>query len=366
MVSERIWHLVARKLSGEASADEIKELDDLLKQDPGIASQVEIHEKYFQHQSPGVDPDESDKAAWHKQLVQMRRHFPEDFANEINEPIHHVAKKTKKPLLLIVSCAVMALTLTWWYFANNYPGSGQIAAPVTTKDSELHLGEGRNVLPDGTIVWVNSNSSVTCKGGFGKSNRDIMLSGEAYFDVAHNRALPLVVHAGPVDITVKGTAFNVRSYPGDSKVETALIRGVVELSTHFDAERKILLKPNEKIVIYTKEDCRPAQARGIKSTSSQPLVYEVNKLTRESQSRLIPEIAWLENKLVFNSEPLADLAEKMGRWYNVSIHIEDESIARERFTGVFQNESLEEALNALQLTYSFRYSRKGNIITIQK
>jgi ferric-dicitrate binding protein FerR (iron transport regulator) len=364
MVSERIWHLVARKLSGEASAGEIKELEDLLRQDPGTASQVEIHEAYFRQQSPEINPDETDRAAWQKQLVQMQKHFPGEFDNETSKPFRPALKKTKKPLLLIV-CTVITLAVAVWFFANNYPQSRQIATQVDTGHGNLHFGKGRNVLPDGTIVWVNSNSSITCKPGYGQSNRDIMLSGEAYFDVTH-RALPLVVHAGPVNITVKGTAFNVRSYPGDSKVETALIRGVVELSTHYDAERKILLKPNEKIVIYTKEDCRPAKARGIESISSQPLVYEVNKLTRESQSRLIPEIAWLDNKLVFNSEPLADLAERMGRWYNVSIHIEDESIAREKFTGVFQNESLEEALNAMQLTYSFRYSRKGNIITIQK
>ena len=92
--------------------------------------------------------------------------------------------------------------------------------------------------------------------------------------------------------------------------------------------------------------------------------YHIDNLQPEPSSSIIPEVAWLQNKLVFNGEPLSEIVEKMQRWYGVTIEIKDDRLNDLRFTGAFNNETLREALNALQATYPFEISADNNRITL--
>ena len=76
------------------------------------------------------------------------------------------------------------------------------------------------------------------------------------------------------------------------------------------------------------------------------------------------ETAWVQNKLIFREESFKDLALRMERWYNVTIHFDDSDIQRLKFTGIFENETIQQALTALQLSGKFNYSMKENDIMI--
>jgi len=375
----RIWYLLGRKLAGEASLEEIRELEQLLVDAPEIAAQAEIHNQYFDKRPGNQAPSEEEIQAWQKQLKRM-----EEVANpETRAPEFRICKtrghQTHKWLTLqktiLAAAAVIPLTLLsiWLFRPAQLTGktSSSQKSPITTLQTTTD--KIKDTLPDGTTIWLNSNTRLSYKQNFGRNNRDLTLEGEAFFDVVHKAELPMVVHAGPIAIRVLGTAFNVKSYREDNRVEASLLRGAIELTLDADRQHRILLKPNQKITIRIKgdgvsidsaSDNHPAAtASGNPGT---PPPFTLNTLSVESRSGLIPEVSWIENKLVFNTERLYELTEQMQRWYHVTISIPDTALAKEKFTGVLENETLEEALSALQLTYPFHYKINGAHVIITK
>src|SRR5688500_5127566 len=98
-------------------------------------------------------------------------------------------------------------------------------------------------------------SKLTYNQNFLDSTREVQLTGEAYFDVVPavsqttGQRIPFIIHTSSIDVKVLGTAFNVRSYPGEKTTETALIHGSVEVTLHNSPDKKIILKPKEKLVV---------------------------------------------------------------------------------------------------------------------
>jgi transmembrane sensor len=173
-------------------------------------------------------------------------------------------------------------------------------------------------LSDGTEVNLNYGSKIKYPRTFGNT-REITLSGEGYFDVAHNPDVPFIVRAGKLRVKALGTEFNVHAYPGDDVIETTLIEGKVVV---------------EKI-------CRDDRARLIgKMTPGQHLAYHPDSHTAvTTQGRIDKYIAWKEGKLLFDNEPITEIAKKLGRMFNVEFEI-DENIKDFSYTATFMNDPL--------------------------
>lgn len=243
-----------------------------------------------------------------------------------------------------------------------------------TKDYVSLQGQRRQIiLNDGTTIVLNALSRLAVKPGFGKSNREVSLKGEAFFKVADDAAKPFIIHTDNMDITVLGTTLNVRDYPGDLKAEAALLSGSVAIALHTDSSQKIILKPDEKIITYKyPTDLTPLNTRKslqIK-TSHAEKGFAVAPLVRDPllDSGAIAT-AWMENKLVFRDESFEELAEQLARKYDVQFHFSNQALTQYRFTGVFSKETIEEALRALQLTSPsdpFDFSVEGRDIYIRK
>ena len=361
MQSNRIWHLVARKLTGDATLEELQELEQHLIADPELAASVEMHLAYFEKE-PAISPSTIEKN-WQQQLFRLKQEFPEDFHSPSTEQEEKQVtviqvKNNFKAWYVIAAMLLVGLTITalWNVY---YKKSNNDIVIVDHSAEGKHASHKQVKLPDGSLVWLNKNSHLSYNKGFGVDNREITLSGEAFFDVAHKAELPMVVHAGLVNIKVKGTAFNVNAYQDADRVETSLIRGVVELSVKGNPSKAIMMKPNEKVVVALDS----AEKR--LTTPDRALVnLSIDQLATESKSGLIPELAWVENKLVFNNLPFPEVKDKLERWYDIKIKIENEKIAKERFTAVLSSESLETFLKALQMTYNFKYSISNEIVTI--
>lgn len=358
-MSSRFWFLLARKLAGEATLDEIRELEQLLPEDPELAGNVELYTKYFNSQISAAPSANAElEQQWQRQLGRLQG--PVEPEDQIVPDDSQIAKKSRmlKPALvlgLVAFAVILAGIFTvrqrqHTILPDNTPGA------VTSKNERIET-----LLPDGSKVWLNKDSRLTFDEGFGISNREIYLTGEAFFDVVHKAELPMIVHAGKVDIMVKGTAFNVCAYPGDNLVQTALVRGSIELSARINGKKqRLLMKPNDKVTVHTDE--APAQPR-----QQVPVPEFVrDTLAVEEQSGLIPEIAWIQNKMVFANESLDELTGKMNKWFHTTIIIEDSALLKERFTGVFQDENLQEALEALRFTYGFNYSIQNDKVIITK
>jgi len=383
MEQEQLWILLGKKLAGIATAEELQELQRLLLASGEDASAVEIIERMWV--SRKKEKESCDGDAFHEGDA-IRQRIDRALAN----PVEEARPRRARPWLIGVAVAGIAVAVFLVFFGKSGGGNAREEAMqvvFTPKRSHSNLR-----FPDGTVVVLNENSRISYNEDFGKTRREIILEGEAYFDVARNPAVPLVIHARNVDIKVLGTSFNVKAYLSDRCIEASLISGAVELSSKLAKGRKILLRPNEKITVAAQEGSAAAQERviagqdgggagregiiagqgGMKAKDSvdapaeDTLSYRLQPLQAERTSKLIPEIAWMYRKLVFNQEPFGSVAEKMERWYGVSFYFEDDDLKKEVFTGSFSKETLEEALKALQFSYRFSYIIKKKEVFIKR
>jgi transmembrane sensor len=244
--------------------------------------------------------------------------------------------------------------------------------PVEQEEEQIaaDFGEKKTIqLTDGTIISLNSVSNVRICGGYGLTCRDIYLDGEAFFDVKRNESLPFIVHTADLDIRALGTSFNVKAYPGEKMSETSLIHGSVEVTIKSDHGRKVLLKPNQKL--RSQNQYTPSVSIGSSTvTEKMSEVVPVAVLPLESTDEgEIRELAWKENKLIFENETLANIAIMLERWYRIRVEFADEELKNYRFTGTYEKERLSVVLDVLKETKAFTYQiQEGNvkIVTLSK
>jgi ferric-dicitrate binding protein FerR (iron transport regulator) len=249
-----------------------------------------------------------------------------------------------------------------------YKGATKPAIPVEKAELAVSTKNGSRTniqLPDGSKVWLNSGSTLTYDKQFGQEIREVVLSGEAFFDVVKNPEKPFIIHTSSMDIKVLGTQFNVKSYANDKSSEASLIHGSIEVSLKDRGSEKILLKPNEKIVVMNERMIKDTALDGLKNVPSEPIIA-VKKLNYTPIDSTIIETSWVDNKFSFQDESFEDIAVRMERWYGISVQFQDPSVKGMRFTGTFTNETINQALDALQITAGFHYNKQNNTILITK
>ncbi len=213
-------------------------------------------------------------------------------------------------------------------------------------------------LADGTKVMLNAGSTIKVSKNFNVSSREILLEGEAFFDVTHNAQKPFIIHTASMDVKVLGTAFNIKAYPTDKTTETSLLRGSIEVTVKNDPGKVVILHPNEKIILpnYAQDN---AAATSPRKTPASPMAkekYKISGLTYFPMDSSLVEVSWTDNKLVFDSESFEDIGTRLERWYNVSIRFENPDVRQYRFTGVFDKKTIIQVLDALQLSRPFEYA----------
>ena len=222
-------------------------------------------------------------------------------------------------------------------------------------------------LPDGSKVMLNAGSTINIAKDFNTHTREISLSGEGFFDVAHNPGKPFVIHTSSMDVKVLGTVFNVKAYPKDKLTETSLIKGSVEIILHNKAAEKILLHPNQKIILPNLNDNNAATTAVKDPPKTNAEDFKITGLTYSKVDSTLTEVSWTENRLVFNESKLDEIAAELERWYNITIRFNDEEVKQYRFTAVFDQKNIVQVLDALQLSRRFEYKiGENNNIIISK
>jgi transmembrane sensor len=364
----RIWVLLSRQLSGEASPEEAEELQVLLERSPRRQYLFEILHSYFTDSPITASAQSADDPGFEERFQKIID-LPAEMPLTVSPIPGGIPIGFRKKW--IVAAAAAACLLAGWgiyHLASNT----KAILPARNGHNEVVLAKAgtrtKLLLPDGTQVWLNSNSKLTYTEDFNTSSREVGLEGEAYFDVVKDKQRPFIVHVSDLDVKVLGTTFTVKSYPQDETVEATLLRGAIEVSRkgHPNTPR-ILLKPDEKLVFSKRPLVTPAAGStplADSRTAPAPPDISVNTISVNLPDSEKVETAWLYNRLVFNGDTFKELAEKMERWYNVKISFKDEALYKYRFGGAFANETVEEALNALQLTTKFSYKIDGNEIEL--
>mgnify|MGYP002376929050 CR=1 FL=1 len=359
MPDSRIWELLARKYNNEISAEELSELGRLLQQ-PGAAHHLNELLADLQAIPLKKITSDADEAKSRNALRLLL-----NTGSETRKTIVAGEVRRKKRYALWAAASLTIIIAAAGFMLNNKQPETPLTAPLN--EVVTNGGSKSTVhLPDGSSVILNTGSKLSYNKDFAAGTREIYLSGEAFFDIAKNEKMPLVVHAGDVDILVKGTIFNVKAYAEDSTVEASLIQGVIEVFSKNDRERKIMLRPNEKIIIGKTSTISSSAEAEHSTLLPKEAVFFLGKIKPNPVDSSISEIAWIQNKLAFYKEPFSSLAQKMERWYNVSIQFNDEHLKKFTFTGSFEKEDITEALNALREIAAFEYTIENRNVTIGK
>ncbi|MEI6677070.1 MAG: FecR domain-containing protein [Mariniphaga sp.] len=189
-------------------------------------------------------------------------------------------------------------------------------------------------LADGTKVWLNSASKLEFPTRFTGSKREVILKGEAFFEVTRNEKQPFRVNANELKVEVLGTSFNVVSFEDDTQSEVVLVTGKVALSS----ENGKIVKEYSTMI--------PGQ-RAIYQKEAQKVITE--------QVEVEKYIAWRDGNLIFRDDSMEDVVKRLSRWFNVEITINDPEINNYIYKATFRNENLVQVLNLLKLSAPIDY-----------
>jgi len=291
----------------------------------------------------------------------LRNHIEKDWENDLQKTaisevklnhmldhVHHMIrnKENQKRKLLVhqfthIYSKVAAILLLPLIIAGGvtfgYLGKKSNIATEQSVSSVIHAPMGSRVsfnLPDGTVGWLNSGSSITYSVPF-NSHREIKLDGEAWFDVTPNEKSPFEIISGNSKVKVLGTSFNVSAYRADY-IEVVLQNGKVEFYPG-NLSQMVTMIPSQKLVFNDGK---------IDLTITDPSKYK----------------AWTDGKLIFRGDNMAEVAGRIERWYNVKVILADQDLNKFSFRATFEDDSLEEVLHLLSLTSPISYKIAPRVI----
>jgi len=333
MLPERLLILLGKKISGDATSEELAELQ-ALQLLHGEAEGLEALMAALQPADTTFVEVETGREmrdkGWKKVSAQMGR-----------------PAKRRLRLVPWMAAAAAVLGALFWLWQGHKPSPALLAHQnqVSTRPGSKTKIE----LPDGTKVSLNAGSKLTYADGFVNGKREVTLVGEAYFEVSGAAEHPLIVHTRNMKITVLGTRFNVKAYAEDLLAEATLVSG--KISVAVPGREAVILKPLEKFSLS--QEIHPNQAATAPTTIKKVAEMEA------------PETAWVYNRLSFKKEPFDDVIRKMERWYNIRIIVENDSLHSQLMSGEFSNESIQQALTALQFTTPFRFHINKDTVMIR-
>jgi len=337
-VENRFYDLLGRKLAGESDALELEELETLLQHHPELQL---FYNQIITHWSEVSDVDIDTAYAIHQEKM-----YPAP------------ALSTKRGVVtwlkwsLAAAAVIVVLGAGWLILSRNKPVTDKQTIVASGRDSRSTM-----TLPDGSIVRLNAKSKVSYGEGFGKTTREVFLTGEAYFEVTHNANVPFIVHTEEADIKVLGTKFNVRNYSNEHRMEAALLTGSIELTLHTDEQHKILLKPSDKIIVKK-------EAAGDATITPDTGNKKVELTSIKMQDSVIVETSWLNDKMAFYDKPFSEIALDLERQFDVTIEFKNKDISGYKYTGVYDEARAEDILKILQMIKPFQYTINNKQITI--
>jgi transmembrane sensor len=349
-VENRFYDLLGRKLAGECQASELEELESMLKSHPELQF---FYNQILTHSSEVSDVDIEAAYVTHREKM-MYPAGKQETKEEGNIYKGSFSGKRTLARALVAASAIVILGLTWLLVKKNKSIPDNRPTIVAT---DTHKGSRSTMtLPDGSIVRLNAKSKVSYAEGFAKT-REVYLTGEAYFEVAHNANIPFIVHTDAADIKVLGTKFNVRNYSNEHRMEAALLTGSIELTLRSDKQHKILLKPSDKIIVK-----KYAEGDSAILTSGPDKKIELTSI--KVQDSVIVETSWLNDKMAFYDKPFSDIALDLERQFDVHIEFKNKAVSGYKYTGVYDEDNAAGILKILQMIKPFHYTINNKQITI--
>lgn len=240
-----------------------------------------------------------------------------------------------------VSILIISAVISWFYLNSYLEANEKLGDQITINKKETHLGEKLTVqLPDGSVVKLNSSSRLEYGSDFNISERKLILTGEAFFDVAKNEKRPFTVITGNIETTVVGTSFNVDFYSKET-TKIAVASGIVTVRDKLNEKNSIRLEKDEMTIIEKKD------LHWSKSS------FDYDKI-----------LGWKDGTIVIENERFQEILNRLEKWYGVNFTISGKPKDDILYNAKYENEPLDRILMGLSFTYGFKYKIKGNEVNI--
>ena len=314
MDSDQFQSLIVRKLNNELSPNEIDTFEDLIKNQPHFKAQYEEAQSLW-----------NTSAQYRLKYVPDAQSNWEDFQQLKENP---QAKEVKIiPFVFRIAAAVALLIGV--YFAIDYTNDPELISYTADNSTELVY------LPDSSQVWLNAGSTLSFTEVFGEDARNCKLDGEAYFSVTHDKSRPFIVSSQQAKVQVLGTEFNVRS--NDDGVEVSVSSGKVSLS---HSDNAIILEKG-MAGFYAKDK------------GSVTLVnFNSN------------QFSWHSDQLEFKDALLSEVITDLQKHFKVKIRLSNKSLSSCRYTGTFDEPTIEGVLKIISATLNISYQKTQGVYSL--
>ncbi len=328
----QIDKILAKWLTNTASQEDLKILKDWASQDEANLNSMEALKTVWSESTAEpilVNLDEKVNEIWQRGIL--------------DKP-----KRTFSTNLIIRYAAVilmlMSSTFGIFYFSqqekmrlDNLPG--EFPSYVIRENK---AGQKTKVfLPDGSIAYLNSSSSIRYFSGFIGDERRVLLEGEAYFVVAKDQSKPFILEIKTIETVALGTAFNVNAFDDSNLIRVSLIEGEVRVNQMGNKSKTVILNPGRELVIVPD------------SRSFLEMPFNLEEV-----------IGWKDGKLVFKNATINEVSQKLERWYGVQIQIKGKVPENWKVSTVYEDQTLKNVLTDLQYSKKFAYEIDESKVTI--
>lgn len=325
-----IKELIAKFLAGETSQEEEQQLHVWIDQTSenerfylDFKKVFALSEKHYEQKNNEL-PDLNIDKEWN--------HFV-NAINQTEKPVRKLQAYQASLPWLRMAAAILVLIV-----------SGLVINYFIYKYKDVQFQTANNTLnvqlPDGSQVILNRRSELSYAQDFGEEKRTVILKGEAFFEVTHDKLKPFIIQPNGAAVEVLGTSFNVQAYDSVDAIEVIVETGIVKLS---------VAKLNEEVKLV-------AGQKGVYQKNNDKLIRNENKDLNYN--------AWNTRKIIFTDAELRAVIETLNKIYNTNITIASDIPASCVVTVTFDAQTLEAVLHVLENTLNLTYKINGNQIEI--
>ena len=335
--------LFIRYIQNRCTEEELKEILNWFDEEAGTLSGRTFLKKFWEEMRyEEEEPDERSINLLHRIHHELNRKESEILLQKSgNKPLKYKKRKLfLHSLYKVAAILFLPLLLLTAYLSGVRTFKGDQEGEIQEVSYiRMHspVGSVSQIdLPDGTRVWLNQNTTLIYPNDFNKRYRQVILTGEAYFQVEQNKDLPFIVNTNELFIVATGTEFNVLALTESDKIETTLVNGKVELkkmSSDGRLQTVLEMQPGEQATY-------DIDANAIDYASVNTDKY----------------VLWKEGRLVFENDPLDKVAERLGRFYNVDIIVIDRILSDFTYTATFMDETLPQVMELIKLATPVEYN----------
>lgn len=336
MLNKISHSLIARLLTGESSEKDKKRLDKMI--DDGQLTEHALERIKSAWDQPVfsemeikiINQEEIREKVW-KQSIKINQLSFIRKGNNIN-----------RFFLLKVAASIIILVATLFSIYYNIQKDTEKPVEVRWMLKQNPAGQKSKIfLPDGSVVWLNSASTLQYAENFSDSDRYITLQGEAYFEVEKDVNRPFIVNCNQVQTTALGTKFNINSFK-ENAVNVSLLHGsVIVNSERLKDDKGRILNPGE-FIVYNNDGENFERGE-----------FDIDDIT-----------AWKEGILIFKDATFDEIKDKLEMWFGTEMILNYSTKYHKHYNGRFNNENLQNILESLSFAFDFQYQLKNKTVTI--